>query len=66
LLLVRVVVPGPAWTNAPVPEMAPPKVKVSERLIAKVPLSTTSPTIDPLATPLPSCSVAPLIVVPPV
>jgi hypothetical protein len=59
------VVPGPACTNAPVPEMALAKVKVSERLIAKVPLSTTSPTIDPLVPPLPSCKVALSIVVPP-
>jgi hypothetical protein len=59
------VVPVPACTNAPVPEMVLPKVNVSERLIAKVPLFVTSPTIDPLAPPLPSCRVAPLIVVPP-
>ena len=52
--------------NAPVPEMTPPKVKVSDRLMAKIPLSTTSPRIEPLAPPLPSCSAPPLMMVPPV
>ena len=60
------VVPGPACTKPPVPEMALPNVNVSERLMAKVPLVTTSPAIDPLAPPLPSCSVPALMVVPPV
>jgi hypothetical protein len=43
--------------NAPLPEMPPPTMYVSERLMAK---------IDPLAPPLPSCRAPPLIVVPPV
>ena len=60
------VVPGPSCTNAPVPEIVLPNVNVSERLMAKVPLVTTSPAIDPLAPPLPSCNVPALIVVPPV
>ena len=46
--------------------MTPPKAKVSERLMANVPLSTTSPVIEPLAPPLPSCRVPPVMVVPPV
>ena len=37
--------PGPICANAPVPEMTPPKVNVSVRLMAKVPLSTTLPTM---------------------
>src|SRR5262249_61923914 len=37
LLAVRMVVPVPFCWNAPVPEMTPPKVKLSERLMAKVP-----------------------------
>jgi hypothetical protein len=61
-----VVVPVPAFTNVPVPEIVLPNVKASERLTAKVPLFTTSPTIDPLVPPLPSCSVPLAIVVPPV
>jgi hypothetical protein len=52
--------------NAPLPEMPPPTMYVSERLMAKMPLLTTLPTIDPLAPPLPSCRAPPLIVVPPV
>ena len=60
------VVPLPFCWKAPVPDMAPSKVNTSERLIANVPLSTTSPAIDPLAPPLPSCRVPALIVVPPV
>jgi hypothetical protein len=45
--------------------MTPPKVTVSERLMAKMPLSATSPMIEPAVPPLPSCSVPPLMVVPP-
>jgi len=59
------VVPGPICANAPLPEMTPPNGNVSERLMAKMPLFVTSPTIDPLAPPLPSCKVPPLMVVPP-
>jgi hypothetical protein len=33
--------------------------------MAKVPLFVTLPTIDPLAPPLPSCRLPPVIVVPP-
>ena len=47
--------------------MTPPKANESERLMANVPLSTTSPVIEPLAPPLlPSCRVPPVMVVPPV
>ena len=59
------VVPEPICANAPLPEITPPNVNVSERLIAKTPLSTTLPAIDPLAPPLPSCNVPPVMVVPP-
>jgi hypothetical protein len=59
------VVPGPICANAPLPEMTPPNVNVSERLIANVPLSTRLPAIEPLAPPLPSCRVPPVMVVPP-
>ena len=60
------VVPVPSCAKAPDPEMTPPKVNVSERLMAKMPLLVTLPAIEPLAPPLPSCRVPPLIVVPPV
>src|SRR6266508_3618091 len=59
------VVPAPFCWNAPLPEVTPPNVNVSERLTAKVPLFVTLPTIDPLAPPLPSCRLPAVIVVPP-
>jgi hypothetical protein len=66
LFWVTIVVPGPACTSEPVPEIRLSSVNVPDRLITNVPLFTMSPTTDPLAPPLPSCSVAPEIVVPPV
>ena len=57
--------PGPFCWNAPMPEMTLPKVKTSERLIAKMPLLITLPRIDPLVPPLPSCKVPALMVVGP-
>jgi hypothetical protein len=63
---VKIVVPAPFCWNAPLPEITPPNVNVSERLMAKVPLFVTLPTIDPFAPPSPSCKVPPVIVVPPV
>jgi hypothetical protein len=59
------VVPVPICANAPPPEMTPPKEYVSERLMAKMPLSTTLPVSEPVVPPLPSCSVPPVMVVPP-
>src|SRR6266511_495048 len=59
------VVPAPFCWNAPLPDVTPPNVIVSERLTAKVPLFVTLPTIDPLAPPLPSCRLPAVIVVPP-
>jgi hypothetical protein len=61
-----VVTTVPVCVSAPVPEMTPLSASVPVRLIASVPLFTTSPTIEPVAPPLPSCSVPPLMVVPPV
>ena len=58
----RIVVPVPICWNAPLPEIKPPKVNVSEWLIAKLALSITLPMIEPLVPPLPSCKVPPLIV----
>jgi hypothetical protein len=46
--------------------MVAPKLNVSARLIAKVPLLTTLPAIEPVVPPFPSCSVPALMVVPPV
>jgi hypothetical protein len=63
---VKIVVPAPFCWNSPLPEITPPNVNVSERLMAKVPLFVTLPTIDPFAPPSPSCKVPPVIVVPPV
>ena len=65
LAAVSTVAPVPFCWNAPVPEITLPKVKVSERLTAKVPLLTTVPRIDPLVPPFPSCKVPALIVVGP-
>jgi len=60
------VVPVPFCWNPPVPDMTPPKLKVSDRLMAKMPLLITLPAIDPVVPPLPSCNVPALIVVVPV
>src|SRR2546421_373351 len=66
LLPVRTVVPVPSCVTAPLPEMLPPKVNVSERLKLRTPLLKTLPRIDPEAPPLPSCSTPAVIVVSPV
>ena len=75
--LIRGCNPAPgAWTSLngqtlqifeskPLPEIVPPKTTVSERLIAKVALLLTSPTIEPVVPPLPSCSVPAEMTVPP-
>ena len=60
------VAPVPFCSNAPMPEITPPKVKTSEQLMAKTLSLTTSPTIDPLVPPSPICKVPAEIVVPPV
>jgi hypothetical protein len=53
--------------STPVPLTSPPKVRVSERLKMKVPVSVTLPVMLPAVPPAPICSVFPaLIVVPPV
>ena len=52
------------WT--PAPEIAPAKAEASDLLKARVALSTTLPTIDPLVPPLPICSVPAEIVVAPI
>ena len=57
--------PVPICLTAPAPEIAPLKVAVSERLKASVPLFVTPPAMLPEVPPLPSCSVPPEIVVPP-
>ncbi len=62
---VRIVVPEPACTTAPVPLMTPPWVKVSVRLKTRVPALATSPWIEPEAPALPSWRVPALMVVPP-
>jgi hypothetical protein len=60
-------VPLPAWVRPPLPLMVPPSVVLPATLDSSVPLLVTSPTIEPVAPPLPSCSVPPaLMVVPPV
>jgi len=46
--------------------MTPPKVSVSLRLKASVPSLLTLPAIEPEVPPEPTCSVPPVIVVPPV
>jgi hypothetical protein len=61
-----VVVPGPIRLTDPEPEIFPANVAASERLNASPALLVTSPTIEPVAPPLPSCSVPAEIVVPPV
>jgi hypothetical protein len=66
LATVSAVVPLPTWITAPDPEMMPPKATASDRLKASVPLSLTSPTIEPELPPLPSCRVPAEMVVPPV
>ena len=63
--LVGTLVPLPVWLTTPLPEIVPPKVTVSLRLKASVPLLTTSPTIEPESPPFPSCSVPAVIIVPP-
>jgi hypothetical protein len=62
---VSVVVPAPICVTRPVPEMTPAKLRALERLKTSVPLSTTSPVIEPVVPPLPSCRVPPEMVVPP-
>ena len=58
--------PPPDRLSEPVPLIRPSKVTASLRSNAIVPLLTTLPTIDPIAPPLPICSVPARIVVPPV
>lgn len=58
--------PVPALVREPVPEIAPAKVRLSERAKARVPLVTTSPERLPVVPPLPTCRVPAEIVVPPV
>jgi hypothetical protein len=53
LFWVTIVVPGPACTSEPVPEIRLSSVNVPDRLITNVPLFTMSPTTDPLAPPPP-------------
>ena len=57
--------PVPIWLTTPAPAMAPLKVTVSDRLNASVPLFVTPPEMSPEVPPLPSCSVPPVMVVPP-
>ena len=60
------VVPVPAWVRLPLPEMALPTVRVAELLKASALLLTTLPVpSEPVAPPLPTCSVPPEIVVEP-
>ena len=57
---VSVVVPVPICCSAPVPEMSATSVTLLLRLTFNVPLSVTAVlAIDPVAPPLPSCSVDP-------
>ena len=56
----------PVWLTVPVPETFPAKVRVPVRSKAMAPLSTTFPTMLPVAPPLPICRVPALMVVPPV
>jgi hypothetical protein len=60
-----VVTPPPNWFTEPVPETTPPNVTASERLKARVPLSVTSPAMEPVVPPVPSCKVPAVIIVPP-
>src|SRR5262249_28314734 len=62
---VSIVVPLPICCSDPVPEMTPPTVTLSERLIASTELSTMFPSSDPPNPPLPRLNVPPLIVVVP-
>jgi hypothetical protein len=66
LVFVSTVTPVPFCCNAPVPEITLPNTNMSDRLIANVPLLSTSPTIEPTVPPSPSCRVPAAIVVPPV
>ncbi len=61
----RTVEPEPICSIAPAPEITPPKVSASERSKANTPALATSPTIEPVVPPAPSCKVPPLIRVPP-
>ena len=68
---LRIVVPEPAWTTLPDPEIVAPKslpcVNVFERLNRSVPLSVIAllPESEPVLPPSPSCNVpAEIIVVP--
>jgi hypothetical protein len=63
---VRTVVPVPAWSSSPLPEMVPASVNVSDRLTANCALLMTLPTMLPVVPPSPSRSMPALIVVPPV
>lgn len=55
--------PTPVCVTAPLPEITPPKLALSDRLKASVPLLATSPAMLPLVPPLPICSVpAPIVV----
>jgi len=52
-------VPAAAWVRVPVPEIAPAIVVIAVVLTTKAELSTTEllPAIEPVAPPLPICSV---------
>nr|WP_188590166.1 hypothetical protein [Achromobacter denitrificans] len=65
-MAVRVMVPAPIWLTVPLPEITPAKLTASDRLNTSVPLLATFPTMTPEVPPLPSCSVPPAMVVPPV
>ncbi len=66
LLPLRVVVPVPTCDRAPVPLIAPARLRSLLRLKTSVPLLVTSPTMLPEVPPLPSCKVPAVMVVPPV
>ena len=63
---VRMVVPAPAWTSAPLPLIALASVTVSLRLKLSVPSLTIAPApMLPVVPPLPICNVpAPIVVAP--
>ena len=65
LVPARVSVPAPALVNEPDPEIAPAKVRSSERSKARAALLVIFPAMLPVAPPAPICSVPAEMVVPP-
>ena len=62
----RVKVPVPCLVRLPLPLIAPPRLRASERLMIKAALLTISPLTPPEMPPLPSCKVPAVMVVVPV